>query len=68
MQEAYAPYVEEVLPVILDGMQDTAESVREIALRSGQMICQFLGTSVAKPMATALTEGVNHEQWRIRHG
>jgi hypothetical protein len=53
--------------VVLSGLSDTAESVREVALRAGQVMVSCLGTRHALLLLPSLQEGLFDEDWRIRH-
>ena len=53
--------------MVLSGLSDTAESVREVALRAGQVMVSCLGTRHALLLLPSLQEGLFDEDWRIRH-
>ena len=55
------------LPVVLSGLSDSAESVREVALRAGQVMVSCLGSRHALLLLPSLQEGLFDEDWRIRH-
>ena len=67
LTESFAPHISRTLPVILAGLSDSAESVREVALRAGQVMVSCLGTNHASLLLPSLVDGLFDEDWRIRH-
>eukprot|EP00605_Chrysophyceae_sp_TOSAG23-4_P001672 GSChrysophyteH1.ASY1.ANO1.1838.1 assembled CDS len=67
MHSRYAPHIESTLPVVLEGLCDSVESVREVAMRAGQVIVSTLGRSHTALILPSLRQGVLDEDWRIRH-
>lgn len=67
MQEEFAQYIHSCLPVVLIGLSDDNEGVREVALRSGQVIVSTLGKTHASEILPSLSLGIFDEDWRIRH-
>ncbi|KAJ1428246.1 armadillo-type protein, partial [Ochromonadaceae sp. CCMP2298] len=66
LNEAFASYIELTLPVVLSGLCDENEGVREVALRAGQVIVYKLGLSNTNQLIPSLAEGMFQEDWRIR--
>jgi HEAT repeat protein len=67
LPESFAPHITETLPVILFGLSDENESVREVAMRAGQILVSTLGKKHALLILPALNEGMFDDDWRIRH-
>ena len=67
MHNQFAPHIVTTLPVILEGLSDPVESVREVALRAGQVMVSTLGRSHTKQLLPALRKGILDPDWRIRH-
>ena len=65
--EGFAVYISITLPVILSGLSDENDGVREVALRAGQVVVYKLGISHTNELLPSLTEGMFQEDWRIRH-
>jgi hypothetical protein len=63
----YAPHVQTTLPVVLGGLSDSVESVREVAMRAGQVTVSTLGRSNTTMLLPSLRAGVLDDDWRIRH-
>lgn len=67
LNEGFAAYIGVTLPVILSGLSDENEGVREVALRAGQVVVYKLGISHTNELIPALTNGMFEEDHRIRH-
>ena len=67
MHNQFAPHIGVTLPVILGGLSDPVESVREVALRAGQVVVSVLGRSHTVQLLPALRKGILDPDWRIRH-
>ena len=66
MKDAFAPYVAQVLEVLLPGLADEAEPVRDVAYRASQVLVTQFGTSQTSLLLPPLEEGFFHGDWRIR--
>lgn len=66
LNEGFAVYIGITLPVILSGLSDENEGVREVALRAGQVVVYKLGISHTNELLPALTDGMFQEDHRIR--
>lgn len=66
LNENFAAYISITLPVILSGLSDENDGVREVALRAGQVIVYKLGISHTSELIPSLTDGMFQEDWRIR--
>lgn len=64
--DSFASYIRLCLPVILFGLSDSAESVREVALRGGQVVVKACGRQHTLELLPSLSEGMFDEDWRIR--
>lgn len=67
LQESFSMHIKTTLPVILLGLSDESEGVREVALRSGQVMVTVLGNKNALLLLPSLTGGMFDDDWRIRH-
>lgn len=67
LAEGFASHIKTTLPVILSGLSDESEGVREVALRSGQVMVTVLGSNNALLLLPSLSEGMFDDDWRIRH-
>ena len=64
--DGFGDYIEETLPVVLEGLSDDVDNVREVAMRAGQIVVNSLGFSHSQLLVPSLTEGMFSEKWRIR--
>lgn len=62
----FAPIIPQALPVVLSGLSDEVEAVREVALRSGQVLVSTHGKTHAGQLLPALEDGLFDDNWRIR--
>jgi hypothetical protein len=67
LNEGFALYIGITLPVILSGLCDENEGVREVAMRAGQVVVYKLGISHTNELIPALTDGMFQDDHRIRH-
>jgi hypothetical protein len=67
LAEGFASHIRTTLPVILSGLSDQSEGVREVALRAGQVMVTVLGENNALLLLPSLSEGMFDDDWRIRH-
>lgn len=66
LKETFAEYIGMTLPVVLAGLCDDNEGVREVAMRAGQVYVSVLGRSHTLEILPSLSEGMFHDDWRIR--
>ncbi|CAN0109074.1 unnamed protein product, partial [Scytosiphon promiscuus] len=66
MGKDFAPIIPSSLPVVLAGLSDEVEAVREVALRSGQVLVSTHGKTHADQLLPALEDGLFDDNWRIR--
>jgi len=64
--DQFQNYLSKVIPCILHGLADEAESVREVSLRAGQMIVQNYSTTAVDLLLPSLKRGLFDDNWRIR--
>ncbi|CAM9326832.1 unnamed protein product, partial [Phaeothamnion confervicola] len=62
----FAPLISVSLPVLLAGLADEAEPVRDVALRAGQALVATHGRAGALQLVPALEGGLFDDNWRIR--
>jgi hypothetical protein len=66
MEESFAEYISDTLPVVLKGLSDNVESVREVAMRSGQVFVSCHGRNHSDEVLPPLLTGMFDPDWRIR--
>lgn len=66
MGKDFAVIIPSSLPVVLAGLSDEVEAVREVALRAGQVLVSTHGKSHADQLLPALENGLFDDNWRIR--
>lgn len=66
LREQFSNYISSSLPIILGGLSDENEGVREVAMRAGKVIVIVLGMNHSSELAPALMDGIFQEDWRIR--
>jgi HEAT repeat protein len=66
LNEGFAPYISVSLPVILSGLSDDNDGVREVAMRAGQVVVSKLGLNHTLKLLPSLADGMFHDDWRIR--
>ena len=64
--EQYAQYISFTLPIVLQGLCDDNDGVREVALRAGQVMVSVLGSTHTHELLPGLSEGLFDDDWRIR--
>jgi hypothetical protein len=67
LREKFGEFVPTTLPVVLAGLSDENESVREIAMRAGQVVVHILGRSHTLDILPSLQQGMFNDDYRIRH-
>lgn len=69
MKTKFEQFLPVCLPVILNGLSDPAESVRDSALQSCKVIVELFTTSPTslELLFPALRDGMENEEWRTRH-
>lgn len=66
MGKDFAPIIPSALPVVLAGLSDEVEAVREVALRSGQVLVSTHGKTHSDQLLPSLEDGLFDDNWRIR--
>lgn len=62
----FQPFIDKVIPCILQGLADEVEFVRDIALRSGRIIVQNFAKTSIDILLPELCKGLFDDNWRIR--
>ncbi|PFH38642.1 putative GCN1 [Besnoitia besnoiti] len=65
-RESFQDYVPEVLPVLLGGLADNAEPVREVSLRACDVCVQQYAQTHTALLLRPLEDGLFSPDWRIR--
>lgn len=65
-KDRFSPYVSKIIPVVLDGLADDEESVREAALKCGKVIINHYAKTAVDLLLPQLEEGLFNNSWRIR--
>ncbi len=65
-KDSFTPYIEVVVPTILNGLADDDEDVREAALQAGQIIVRNYARNAIDLLLPQLEVGLFNESWRIR--
>jgi HEAT repeat protein/predicted RecB family endonuclease len=63
---AFVSEIPNTLPVTLVGLGDTSESVREVALRSAQVLVATQGKQQFQLIIPSLIHGMSDPEWRLR--
>ncbi|CAM9143400.1 unnamed protein product, partial [Chrysoparadoxa australica] len=66
MGREFTPLIGIALPLILKGLSDEADVVREVSLRAGQVLVSTHGKAHAEKLLPALEAGLFDDNWRIR--
>ena len=66
MEEKFADHICNTLPVVLKGLSDNTEGVREVAMRSGQVFVSCHGRNHSDEVLPPLLTGMFDPDWRIR--
>ena len=64
--EPFSAYISATLPVVLSGLSDDSEGVREVALRAGQVYVTSHGRAHTRDVLHPLLSGMFDDDWRIR--
>jgi hypothetical protein len=62
----FAPYIANVVPVVLEGLSDEEESAREAALKCGKVIVNNYANTAVDILLPELEIGLFNGNWRIR--
>lgn len=66
MHDTFSPFISTTLPVILSGLSDENEGVREVAMRAGQVMVNTLGHDYSFEILPSLRVGMFADDSRIR--
>ncbi|KAK5667273.1 translational activator of GCN4 [Batrachochytrium dendrobatidis] len=64
--EAFTPYIAMIIPAVLQGLADEAETVRGHALHAGKVIVRGYAKSAVNLLLPELERGLFDANWRIR--
>ena len=63
---AFAPMIENSLPIILNGLADDSEPVRDVAMRAGRVLVRSHGKAHVDTILPSLEIGLENDDWHIR--
>lgn len=63
---AMSPYLGQMIPVLLAGLADTIEGIRELSLNAGRRIVRVYSHKAVDLMLPELENGLSDPNWRIR--
>lgn len=66
LQAAFQPYLHQALPLILDGLSDESEGVRDAALAAGRTFVELYAQSSLQMLLPAVEAAIYNDNWRIR--
>jgi len=66
MRQAFVPHIETVFPVLIEGLSDAHQPVREVACRAANSLCVQFGASHATLLLPSLERGLFAKDWRAR--
>eukprot|EP00882_Tetradesmus_deserticola_P004507 GHRQ01004753.1.p1 GENE.GHRQ01004753.1~~GHRQ01004753.1.p1 ORF type:complete len:1251 (+),score=530.16 GHRQ01004753.1:483-4235(+) len=66
MEQPFQQHLGEVLPLILDGLSDEVEGVRDAALAAGRCFVEAYARSCLPLLLPAVEAGLGGDNWRIR--
>jgi len=66
MGRVFSEHLTALLPIILSGLADETDSVREVALKAGQVVVSTFAVSHTKLILPSLEVGIFDDFWRIR--
>ena len=66
LEDQLNPYLPKIIPIVLSGLADETEIVRETSMRAGQSIVSQYGITSLTILLPLLENGLFHENWRIR--
>lgn len=66
MRNAFVPYIDAVFPVLIQGLSDALQPVREVAFRAANALCVQFGASHATLLLPSLEKGLFARDWRAR--
>lgn len=64
--DEFVAHISTILPVILSGMSDTQECVREVAMRAAQVLVATQGKRHSGLILPSLQKGMSDDDWRVR--
>ena len=64
--KGFAPYIEETMPIIIAGLADETEAVREVAMHAGQVVVHGHALTETDLLLPQLEGSLFDQDWRIR--
>ncbi|KAH9095800.1 hypothetical protein LEN26_017701 [Aphanomyces euteiches] len=64
--KTFAKYLNKALPMVVAGLSDESEGVREVAMHAGSIVVNAHALSHTKDILPALEAGIFDDNWRIR--
>jgi hypothetical protein len=64
--DKFTPWLRRLFGIVVAGLADDVEQVRDVALRAGQVIVRLYGLSATSLVVPTLEAGLMHANWRIR--
>jgi HEAT repeat protein len=62
----FSKYLTKALPIIVSGLSDEAEGVRDVAMHAGSIVVSAHALSHTKDLLPSLESGIFDDNWRIR--
>ena len=66
MRNAFVPYIDTVFPVLVQGLSDPLQAVREVAFRASNALCAQFAATHATVLMPSLEKGLFAKDWRAR--
>lgn len=64
--DAFAPLIPLVFPLVVQGLADESDGVREVALRTGTVMVESNSATHAKELLAPMQAGLFASEWRVR--
>lgn len=64
--KGFAVFLSDALPIIVSGLSDEADTVRDVAMHAGHVVVNAHALSHTKEILPALEDGLFDDSWRIR--
>lgn len=64
--KSFSVFLEDALPIVVAGLSDEAESVRDVAMHAGHVVVNAHALSHTKEILPSLEAGLFDDSWRIR--
>lgn len=64
--KSFSMFLQDALPIVVSGLSDEAESVRDVAMHAGHVVVNAHALSHTKEILPSLEAGLFDDSWRIR--